>query len=65
MVFTPITSMSVGGEMESSLRKTRQTEGITMAKLQQKYSRRHTGATENREKRLESKTYCKHQWQKY
>lgn len=45
--------MSVGAEMENNLRKTRQAEGIAMAKLQQKYSGRATGARANRENQLQ------------
>lgn len=45
--------MSIGAEMENNLRKTRQAEGIAMAKFQQKYSGRATGAGANREKQLQ------------
>jgi DNA invertase Pin-like site-specific DNA recombinase len=45
--------MSVGAEMENNLRKNRQSEGIAMAKLQQKYCGRAVGAGANREKQLQ------------
>jgi DNA invertase Pin-like site-specific DNA recombinase len=45
--------MSVGAEMENNLRKTRQAEGIAIAKLQQKYSGRKTGAVGNKENLLQ------------
>lgn len=45
--------MSIGAEMENNLRKTRQTEGIALAKLQNKYKGRITGGLANKEKQLE------------
>lgn len=45
--------MSVGAEMENNLRKTRQAEGIAIAKLQQKYSGRQAGSAANTEKQLQ------------
>ena len=45
--------MSVGAEMENNLRKTRQSEGIALAKLQQKYTGRVTGGAANKEKQLQ------------
>lgn len=43
---------SIGAEMENSLRKERQMEGIQMAKLNGKYSGRQKGAKSNPEKLL-------------
>jgi len=45
--------MSIGAEMENNLRKTRQAEGIAMAKLQEKYKGRVTGGAANKEKQLQ------------
>jgi DNA invertase Pin-like site-specific DNA recombinase len=45
--------MSVGAEMENNLRKTRQAEGIAIAKLQQKYHGRASGSAANQEKQLQ------------
>lgn len=45
--------MSIGAEMENNLRKNRQAEGIAMARLQQRYSGRATGARANRERQLQ------------
>jgi DNA invertase Pin-like site-specific DNA recombinase len=45
--------MSVGAEMENNLRKTRQAEGIALAKLQQKYTGRAIGGRANKEKQLQ------------
>jgi len=45
--------MSIGAEMENNLRKTRQSEGIEMARLQKKYSGRATGARADKEKQLQ------------
>jgi DNA invertase Pin-like site-specific DNA recombinase len=45
--------MSIGAEMENNLRKTRQAEGIAMAKLKQKYAGRAEGSRANREKQLQ------------
>jgi len=45
--------MSVGAEMENNLRKTRQAEGIALAKLKQKYTGRVTGGAANKEKQLQ------------
>ncbi|MFW5803642.1 MAG: recombinase family protein [bacterium] len=44
--------MSIGAEMENNLRKTRQAEGIALAKLQNKYSGRTVGSMANKEKQL-------------
>jgi DNA invertase Pin-like site-specific DNA recombinase len=45
--------MSIGAEMENNLRKTRQKEGIQIAKLKNKYSGRRAGAKANKENLLE------------
>jgi len=45
--------MSVGAEMENNLRKNRQAEGIAIAKIQQKYNGRRTGAFANKEYQLQ------------
>ncbi len=45
--------MSIGAEMENNLRKTRQAEGIALAKLQQKYTGRVIGGRANKEKQLQ------------
>lgn len=45
--------MSVGAEMENNLRKTRQAEGIALAKLKQKYNGRVAGGIANKEKQLQ------------
>jgi len=45
--------MAIGAEMENTLRKDRQTEGIAIAKLQNKYKGRHEGALANSEKYLQ------------
>ena len=45
--------MSIGAEMENNLRKTRQAEGIALAKLQQKYTGRVSGSPVNKEKQLQ------------
>lgn len=45
--------MSIGAEMENNLRKIRQSEGIAIAKIQQKYNGRKVGAGANREKQLQ------------
>lgn len=42
--------MAIGAEMENTLRKDRQTEGIAVAKLQGKYQGRKEGAIANKEK---------------
>jgi DNA invertase Pin-like site-specific DNA recombinase len=44
--------MSIGAEMENNLRKTRQKEGIQIAKLKNKYSGRRAGAKANKENLL-------------
>lgn len=48
--------MSIGSEMENNLRKNRQSEGIALAKLQQKYKGRVAGGRANKEKQLEKYT---------
>lgn len=45
--------MSVGAEMENNLRKIRQSEGIALAKLHQKYAGRKAGCGANKEKQLQ------------
>ena len=45
--------MSIGAEMENNLRKERQREGVVLAKLQQKYKGRKTGAKASPEKVFE------------
>ena len=42
--------MAIGAEMENTLRKDRQTEGIAVAKLQGKYQGRKEGAIANKKK---------------
>jgi len=44
--------MAIGAEMENTLRKDRQAEGIALSKLQNKYSGRKIGAKANKEKVL-------------
>jgi len=44
--------MSIGAEIENSLRKNRQAEGIALAKLQKKYTGKKIGAKANKEKVL-------------
>lgn len=39
--------------MENNLRKTRQAEGIALAKLQQKYTGRQAGSAANQDKQLQ------------
>lgn len=53
MVMLLLQMMSIGAEMENNLRKNRQSEGIALAKLQQKYSGRATGSRANKDKQLQ------------
>lgn len=52
MVMLLLQMMSIGAEMENNLRKTRQTEGIALAKLQNKYSGRTLGSMANKQNQL-------------
>lgn len=52
MVMLLLQMMSIGAEMENNLRKTRQSEGIALAKLQNKYLGRSLGSTANKENQL-------------
>lgn len=52
MVMLLLQMMSIGAEMENNLRKIRQTEGIQLAKLQNKYSGRGVGSKANKENQL-------------
>lgn len=52
MVMLLLQMMSIGAEMENNLRKIRQAEGIQLAKLQNKYSGRNSGARANKENQL-------------
>ena len=45
--------LAIGAEMENNLRKERQREGVALAKLQNKYAGRKTGAKASKEKVLE------------
>ncbi len=53
MVMLLLQMMSIGSEMENNLRKIRQSEGISLAKLQQRYNGRISGAYANKEKQLQ------------
>jgi DNA invertase Pin-like site-specific DNA recombinase len=52
MVMLLLQMLSIGSELENSQRKIRQREGITLAKLQNKYSGRRTGAKADKQKML-------------
>ncbi|WP_319479115.1 recombinase family protein [uncultured Draconibacterium sp.] len=52
MVMLLLQMMSIGAEMENNLRKIRQSEGIALAKLQQKYTGRAIGSKANKENQL-------------
>ena len=53
MVMLLLQMMSIGAEMENNLRKNRQSEGIALAKLQQKYNGRVMVVKANKEKQLQ------------
>ena len=53
MVMLLLQMMSIGSEMENNLRKVRQSEGIALAKLQQKYNGRVEGSKANKDKQLQ------------
>jgi len=53
MVMLLLQMMSIGSEMENSLRKIRQSEGIALAKLQQKYNGRVEGSKANKDNQLQ------------
>lgn len=52
MVMLLLQMLSIGAEMENNLRKSRQSEGIALAKLQNKYSGRTVGSRGDKEKQL-------------
>ena len=52
MVMMLLQMLSIGAELENNLRKERQREGITLAKLQQKYVGRREGSMANKENQL-------------
>jgi DNA invertase Pin-like site-specific DNA recombinase len=52
MVMMLLQMLSIGAELENNQRKARQTEGIAIAKLQQKYSGRKEGSKADRQKQL-------------
>lgn len=52
MVMMLLQMLSIGAELENTLRKERQREGIALAKLQNKYNGRKSGSIGNREKQL-------------
>lgn len=52
MVMMLLQMLSIGSELENSQRKIRQTEGILLAKLHQKYKGRREGSKANKEKQL-------------
>jgi DNA invertase Pin-like site-specific DNA recombinase len=53
MVMLLLQMMSIGSEMENNLRKVRQSEGIALAKLQQKYNGRVEGSKANKDNQLQ------------
>jgi len=53
MVMLLLQMMSIGSEMENNLRKIRQSEGIALAKLQQKYNGRVEGSKANKDNQLQ------------
>lgn len=53
MVMLLLQMMSIGSEMENNLRKVRQSEGIALAKLQQKYNGRVVGSKANKDNQLQ------------
>jgi DNA invertase Pin-like site-specific DNA recombinase len=56
MVMLLLQMMSIGAEMENNLRKTRQSEGIAIAKLQNKYNGRTIGSKGDKENQLSKYT---------
>lgn len=52
MVMLLLQMLSIGAEMENNLRKSRQSEGIALAKLQNKYNGRIIGSRGDKEKQL-------------